>query len=215
MSDQPTSTIPTPVPEQGQLVRVRQRHYIVQDVAGGSVEPSRPDQHRVRLECLDDDQVGTSLDVIWQHEVNPVVHDQLGLPRPDAWDPKDRFDAFLHATRWSLSSVLEGLPLQAPFRGAIQIEDYQLEPVVRALRMPRVNLLIADDVGLGKTIEAGMVMQELLARQRIRRILIVCPASLQKQWAEEMLFKFALKFEIVDRAYMQRLRKEYGSHVNA
>jgi len=210
-----SSNNPIPVPEQGQLVRVRQRHYIVQDVLGGSVEPSRPDQHRVRLECLDDDQVGSSLDVIWQHEVNPVVHDQLGLPRPDAWDPRDRFDAFLHATRWSLSSVLEGLPLQAPFRGAIQIEDYQLEPVVRALRMPRVNLLIADDVGLGKTIEAGMVMQELLARQRIRRILIVCPASLQKQWAEEMLFKFALKFEVVDRAYMQRLRKEYGSHVNA
>jgi hypothetical protein len=210
-----TSNSQIPVPEQGQLVRVRQRHYIVQDVLGGSVEPSRPDQHRVRLECLDDDQVGRTLDVIWQHEVNPVVHDQLGLPRPDAWDPRDRFDAFLHATRWSLSSVLEGLPLQAPFRGAIQIEDYQLEPVVRALRMPRVNLLIADDVGLGKTIEAGMVMQELLARQRIRRILIVCPASLQKQWAEEMLFKFALKFEVVDRAYMQRLRKEYGSHVNA
>ena len=215
MTEESISQSPTPVPEQGQLVRVRQRHYIVQDVAGGSVEPSRPDQHRVRLECLDDDQVGRTLDVIWQHEVNPVVHDQLGLPRPDAWDPKDRFDAFLHATRWSLSSVLEGLPLQAPFRGAIQIEDYQLEPVVRALRMPRVNLLIADDVGLGKTIEAGMVMQELLARQRIRRILIVCPASLQKQWAEEMLFKFALKFEVVDRAYMQRLRKEYGGHVNA
>jgi len=211
---QEPATPAVPVPEQGQLVRVRQRHYIVQDVASGSVEPSRAEQHRVRLECLDDDQVGSTLDVIWQHEVNPVVHDQLGLPRPEAWDPKERFDAFLHATRWSLSSVLEGLPLQAPFRGAIQIEDYQLEPVVRALRMPRVNLLIADDVGLGKTIEAGMVMQELLARQRIRRILIVCPASLQKQWAEEMLYKFALKFEVVDRAYMQRLRKEYGSHVN-
>ena len=78
--------------------------------------------------------------------------------------------------------MLEGLPLQAPFRGAIQIEDYQLEPVVRALRMPRINLLISDDVGLGKTIEAGMVNQQLLARHRLKRILIVCPASFQKQW---------------------------------
>jgi superfamily II DNA or RNA helicase len=204
----------TVVPEQGQLVRVRHRHYVVQDVWPGSVEPSRPPQHRVRLEALDDDALGETLDVIWEHEVNTVVHDQLGLPRPEAWDPKDRFEAFLLATRWSLSSVLEGLPLQAPFRGAIQIEDFQLEPVVRALRMPRVNLLIADDVGLGKTIEAGMVMQELLARQRIRRIMVLCPASLQQQWAEEMLTKFALRFEIVDRAYMQRLRREYGPHVN-
>ncbi|MBI4918198.1 MAG: DEAD/DEAH box helicase, partial [Acidobacteria bacterium] len=206
--------MPSIVPEQGQLVRVRGRHFIVQDVWPGSVDPKVPPQHRVRLEALDDDRLGEPLDVIWEHEVDATVHDDLGLPRPDDWDPAGRFDAFLLASRWSLSSVLETLPLQAPFRGAIQIEDYQLEPVVRALRMPRVNLLIADDVGLGKTIEAGMVMQELLARQRIRRILIVCPASLQNQWAEEMDQKFALRFEIVDRDYMQRLRREYGVHVN-
>ncbi len=202
------------VPEQGQLVRVRHRHFIVQDVWPGSVQPGKARQHRVRLEAMDDDMVGETLDVIWEHEINTVVHDSLGLPRPDSWDPAGRFEAFLLASRWSLSSMLEGLPLQAPFRGAIQIEDYQLEPVVRALRMPRVNMLLADDVGLGKTIEAGMVIQELLARQRIRRILVVCPASLQKQWAEEMISKFALRFEIVDRGYAQRLRREYGAHIN-
>ena len=47
--------------------------------------------------------------------------------------------------------------LQSPFRSGIAVEDYQLDPVVRTLRMPRVNLLIADDVGPGKTIEAGLV----------------------------------------------------------
>lgn len=194
------------VPEQGQLVRVRHRHFIVQDVWPGVVDPKLPKQHRVRLEALDDDQIGETLDVIWEHEVGAVVHRDLGLPRPEDWDPAGRFEAFLLASRWSLTSVLEGLPLQAPFRGAIQIEDYQLEPVVRALRMPRVNLLIADDVGLGKTIEAGMVIQELLARQRIRRMLVVCPASLQKQWAEEMISKFSLRFEIVDREYIRPRR---------
>ena len=106
------------------------------------------------------------------------------------------------------------MPLQAPFRGNIQIEDYQLEPVVRALRMPRVSLLIADDVGLGKTIEAGLVMQELIARQRVRRVLIVCPSSLKKQWQEEMFDRFALRFEIVDLDYLDGLRKEYGAHIN-
>ncbi len=187
----------------------------MQDVWPGAVEPKLPKQHRVRIEALDDDQIGETLDVIWEHEVGAKVHDALGLPRPEDWDPAGRFEAFLLASRWSLTSVLEGLPLQAPFRGAaIQIEDYQLEPVVRVLRMPRVNLLIADDVGLGKTIEAGMVVQELLARQRIRRMLVVCPASLQRQWFEEMISKFSLRFEIVDRDYIQRLRREYGPHVN-
>jgi hypothetical protein len=54
--------------------------------------------------------------------------------------------------------------LQAPFRSGISIEEYQLEPVARALAMPRVNLLIADDVGLGKTFEVGLVAQEMLLR---------------------------------------------------
>jgi SNF2 family DNA or RNA helicase len=58
--------------------------------------------------------------------------------------------------------------------------------------MPRVNLLIADDVGLGKTIEAGLVAQELVLRHRARRILIVCPAGLQVQWREQMRDKFGL-----------------------
>ena len=72
--------------------------------------------------------------------------------------------------------------IQAPFRCGIEIEDYQLDPVVRAEQMPRANILIADDVGLSKTITAGLVLQELIIRQRVRTVLIVCPAALQIQW---------------------------------
>ena len=60
--------------------------------------------------------------------------------------------------RWGAASAPTCDALQAPFRSGIEIEDYQLDPVVRAIQMPRVNLLIADDVGLGKTIEAGLVV---------------------------------------------------------
>ena len=67
--------------------------------------------------------------------------------------------------------------LYISLRSGIDIEDYQLDPVVRAIQMPRVNLLIADDVGLGKTIEAGLVAQELTIRHRCRRILIIWPFS--------------------------------------
>ena len=74
-----------------------------------------------------------------------------------------------------------------PFRSGITIEEYQLEPVARALAMPRVNLLIADDVGLGKTIEAGLVVQEMLLRRRARRVLVVSPAPLTGKWRESTL----------------------------
>src|SRR5207248_141484 len=104
-----------------------------------------------------------------------------------------RLDAFLDAVRWGATSTADVRALQAPFRSGIEIEDYQLDPVVRAIEMPRVNLLIADDVGLGKTIEAGLVIQELIVRHRARRVLVVCPSSLQIKWRDEMRDKFGLE----------------------
>lgn len=80
--------------------------------------------------------------------------------------------------------------------------------------MPRVNLLIADDVGLGKTIETGMVALELIIRHRTRKILIVCPASLQVQWQEQMRDKFGLDFRIVNSTLIGFLRRSRGIHVN-
>lgn len=70
--------------------------------------------------------------------------------------------------------------------GAIEVEDYQMVPLLKAMRMPRMTLLLADDVGLGKTVEAGLVMAELVLQRRIQRILILTPASLRGQWQEEM-----------------------------
>jgi SNF2 family DNA or RNA helicase len=76
--------------------------------------------------------------------------------------------------------------------------------------MPRVNLLIADDVRLGKTIEAGLVVQEMLLRHRARRVIVVCPASLTLKWHEEMEAKFGLGFTIVDTAQLRELRRSHG-----
>ncbi len=200
------------IPEQGQLVQVRHRHFIVEDVAQHKDAGSAT--HLVALECLDDDALGNKLQVIWERELNTRVLDTSSLPVPKAWDPSDRFAAFLHAIRWSTSSLVEGAPLQSAFRGAIELDEYQLVPVIRALRMNRVSLLLADDVGLGKTIEAALVMLELMARQRVRRVMIVCPASLQRQWQEEMQTKFHLPFHILDANAIQMLRREFGVHVN-
>ena len=122
--------------------------------------------------------------------------------------------AFLDAVRWGAISQVDDRALQSPFRSGIEVDEYQLDPVVRALSMPRVNLPIADDVGLGKTIEAGLVVQEMILRHRVRSVLIVCPSSLQVQWKEEMRDKFGLEFRIIDSATISQLRRKRGIHVN-
>ena len=105
-------------------------------------------------------------------------------------------------------------PVASPFHGGVCVEDYQLVPLLKALRMPRVSLLLADDVGLGKTIEAGLVLQELLLRRRIQRVLILTPASLRLQWRDELREKFSLSFDVVDRRETDFLRRRLGLDAN-
>ncbi len=104
--------------------------------------------------------------------------------------------------------------MASPLYGAIYPEAYQLVPVLRALEMPRVALMLADAVGLGKTIQAGMVLRELMLRRRIRRVLVLCPAALRTQWRDEMQEKFALPFEVVDRPQTLKLQREIGIDAN-
>uniref|UniRef100_B8HYX0 Helicase domain protein n=1 Tax=Cyanothece sp. (strain PCC 7425 / ATCC 29141) TaxID=395961 RepID=B8HYX0_CYAP4 len=208
------------VPEQGQLVRVRQRQYVVTNLQRTNL-PSSPlltgifkAQNLVSLASIEDDALGEELQVIWELEPGAYLHERVELPRPTGFDQPARLEAFLDAVRWGAASTADVRNLQAPFRSGIDIEDYQLDPVVRAIQMPRVNLLIADDVGLGKTIEAGLVAQELIIRHRCRRILIVCPSALQIQWRDQMRDKFGLEFRIVDSGLMKELRRQRGIHVN-
>jgi SNF2 family DNA or RNA helicase len=91
---------------------------------------------------------------------------------------------------------------------------YQLEPLRKALRLPRVNLFIADDVGLGKTIEAGLIVRELLLRQKVRRIVVAAPPSVILQWRDELESRFGLQFVVFDRAYVLRIREERGYGAN-
>ena len=77
-----------------------------------------------------------------------------------------------------------------------------------------MNLFIADDVGLGKTIEAGLIIRELLMRQRIRRIVVAAPPSVVLQWKEELDQRFGLTFVAFDRDYVRRMKVERGYAVN-
>ena len=130
------------------------------------------------------------------------------------FDPPVRFAAYLNTLRWNCVTSTDPNLLQSPFRAGIKLEPYQLEPLRKALRLPRVNLFIADDVGLGKTIEAGLIARELLLRKKIREIVVACPPSMLLQWREELEARFGLRFEILDKEYLQRIRQERGFGVN-
>jgi SNF2 family DNA or RNA helicase len=100
----------------------------------------------------------------------------------------------------------ENLRLSTGFDNLICLDDisidqhaYQLEAALRALRDMRGRALLADEVGLGKTIEAGIVMKELVERGLAQSVLILVPASLTAQWHEEMLQKFHTDFTVIHR----------------
>jgi len=207
------------VPEQGQIVTVRQRRYVVTDVRPSGLSTSPLDaqsapQNLLTLNSIEDDALGEALQVVWELEPGVRINEQVTLPEPTGFDPPERLDAFLDAVRWGAVASADVRALQAPFRSGVEIEDYQLDPLVRAVQMPRANLLIADDVGLGKTIEAGLVIQELIVRNRARTVFVVCPAGLQIHWRDQMRDKFGLEFRVVDSKLMRQLRRTRGIHVN-
>ncbi len=209
------------IPEQGQIVTVRQRRYVVVDVQEStlsvqllSVQSNKEGHHLLTLNCIEDDALGETIQVFWELEPGTSIEEKVGLPQPNGFDAPERLDAFMNAVRWGAISSADMRALQAPFRSGIEIEDYQLDPLVRAIQMPRANLLIADDVGLGKTVETGLVIQELIVRNRARTALIICPAGLQTHWRDQMRDKFGLEFRIVDSELMRTLRRSRGIHSN-
>ncbi|MGA5707439.1 DISARM system SNF2-like helicase DrmD [Streptomyces cellulosae] len=210
------------LPEEGNLVEVRGQSWVVARVEP-SPAPDASDGGEVRrpatlvhLQSVADGRFGDTLSVIWEVEPGRRVLPAGSLPDAStgSYDSPNRLAAFLDAVRWSAVASADAKTLQAPFRSGVAVEPYQLEPVSRAVGAPRVNLLLADDVGLGKTIEAGLVVQELLLRGRARRTMVVCPAGLTLKWRDEMAEKFGLEFTIVDSEHCARLRRTHGTAAN-
>jgi formate C-acetyltransferase len=170
----------------------------------------------VKLACADDDAQGQSLDVFWDYELDRCILKEEGWKDLAAkgFDPPRHFAAFLHTLRWNCVTATDPNLFQAPFRAGIKIDAYQMEPLRKALHLPRVNLFIADDTGLGKTIEAGLIARELLLRKKAKTIVVATPPSVLEQWKAELEERFGLVFEILDRAYLTRMRRERGFGVN-
>lgn len=211
------------LPEPGQVVQVRGAVWAVTDVDAQGLPRSSADDgqprldHVVTLQSLDENRMGEELRVVWELKVGNSVVPDRGLPEniaAGAFDSPDTLGAFVDAVRWGAVTSADPKAFQSPFRSGATLEAYQLEPLRRALTAPRTNLLLADDVGLGKTIEAGLVVEELLLRHRARSVIIVCPPSLSLKWQDEMREKFGLDFVIVDSARMAEDRRTYGLAAN-
>ncbi|MGI8491664.1 MAG: DISARM system SNF2-like helicase DrmD, partial [Acidimicrobiales bacterium] len=208
--------------EVGQLVRVRGQQWVVSALSRSRQPTDQLSPHDLpgrtlaTLTSVSDDDLGDELTVVWEVEPGREVLPASHLPAigPGGFDPPEQLGAFLDAVRWGTVASADTRTLQAPFRSGIAIKEHQLEPVARALQMPRVNLLIADDVGLGKTIEAGLIAQELILRHRARRILVVCPASLTGKWDDEMQDRFGLDFRVLTAAALKDLRRTHGLEAN-
>ena len=201
----------SPTIEVGDFVEVRGRPWLVEEYAENS-----NDLRSLCLSCISDDAQGERLEVLWDAELGAVMLDadrwaNVGAGTPDR---AEVLAAHLRAIRWRSASAADRDLLQAPFRAGIRLDAYQLLPLRKALRLPRVNLLIADDVGLGKTVEAGLIARELLLRRRIDFILIAAPPAMTIQWKDELEAKFGLSFEIVDRERISEMRRLRGFSVN-
>ena len=197
-------------PEPGDFVFARGKSWIVERAEkAGSV----PTLHLVSCE---DDSQGETIQLAFATELQTQVLD------PNDWSPlltksfegPQRLGAYLRSTEWRTATAADRKLFQAPFRAGIRLDSYQLLPLAKALDLPRVNLLIADDVGLGKTVEAGLIVRELLLRRRIEMIVVAAPASMLLQWQDELAQKFGLDFTIVDREHLLETRRTRGFSAN-
>jgi len=180
----------------GNLVRARGREWVVQS-------ESRRDWLRLRpLGGADDDTIA----LIPELELQPVEPATFPWPQPE--------QAGNHAAALLLRDALR-LKLRAgggPFRSfgniAVEPRGYQLVPLLMALRLTTVRLLIADDVGIGKTIEAGLIARELMDRGEIARLAVLCPPHLVEQWQSELETRFNLAAVALTSASAARIERD-------
>src|ERR1700730_12194218 len=210
MLDDRIETSKPSIPPVGSFVTVRGKAWIVERAEQrGSV------QALTLISCEDDSQ-GEAIELAYAAEVQPEILDPNDWASllTKAFEGPQRLGAYLRSTEWRTATAADRKLFQAPFRAGIRLDAYQLLPLAKALKLPRVNLLIADDVGLGKTVEAGLVLREMLLRRRVDYVVVSSPAAMIVQWQDELAQKFGLSFTIIDRDYLAAVRRSYGFSAN-
>ena len=180
----------------GSMVKARGREWVVLPGSDSNLLRLRP------LAGTDDEVTGIYL------PLEPVESATFELP-----DPTDIGDH--RSCRLLRDAIRLGFRSSAgPFRSfghiAVDPRPYQLVPLLMALKLDPIRLLIADDVGIGKTIEAAMIARELMDRGEIQRIAVLCPPHLAEQWQAELAEKFHIAAELVLPSTVRQLEKGLG-----
>lgn len=179
----------------GDLVEARGREWVVL--------PS-PDEDILNVRPLSGSETDAQR-IALALEVNPVRPARFAPPTPERRDTQDGARLLADALRLSLRRGA------GPFRSAahlgVEPRAYQLVPLMMAFKLPVVRLLIADDVGIGKTIEAGLIVREMLDRGLIDRFSVLCPPHLVEQWVSELAEKFDIDAVAVTSAKARSLER--------
>ena len=184
----------------GSLVRARGREWVV-------LPESEPDFLLLRPLAGSDDEIAgiaTALETIESAHFAP----------PDPNRPGDHRSSRLLRNAVRLSSRAAAGPFRSFARIAVEPRPYQLVPLLMALRQDPVRLLIADDVGIGKTVEACLIARELLDRAEIQRLAVLCPPHLARWWQKTLTEQFHIDAELVLPSTVNRLERRLGLGVH-
>ncbi len=177
----------------GSLVRARDRDWVVLPDSSDELVRVRP------LGGTDAEIVGIL------PELEPI--DQATFAPPTLEDRGDFRSARLLRDALRLGFRSSAGPFRSFGDLAVEPRPYQLVPLLMALRQETVRLLIADDVGIGKTVEAGLVAKELLTTGAAQRLAVLCPPHLAEQWQRELAEKFHIDAELVLSSTAGRLER--------
>jgi len=178
----------------GTLIKARGREWVVLPESTEELLIARP------VGGLDDEITGIL------SAVEPVETTTFPLPTADDLGDFAAGQMLRDAAR--LSTRAAAGPFRSFGRIAVEPRPYQLVPLMMALKLDPVRLLIADDVGIGKTIEAAVIARELLDRGEIQRLSVLCPPHLAEQWQRELLEKFHIESELILSSTIQRLERD-------
>lgn len=179
----------------GDLVRARGREWVAM--------PS-PEEHLLKLRPLSGAETDSTL-LDPRLEITPVQPARFDLPDDARLTVQSKAALLADALRLTLRRGA------GPFRSAAQLSFeprvYQLVPLLMALRLPVPRLVIADDVGIGKTIEAGLILRELMDRGEVEAFAVLCPPHLVEQWVLELQSRFGIKAVAVTSGSAARLER--------
>lgn len=178
----------------GELVRARGREWVVVEANEAlSLRPLTGSETEIET-------------ILPELEVEPVVHATFDAPDAARSGGRDAAQLLRDALRLSMRRGA------GPFRSAGRLNfvprAYQLAPLMMALRQHTVRLLNADDVGVGKTIETGLILREFLDRSEIDRFTVLCPPHLVDQWTRELETKFSIPATPVTASAAARLERD-------